>query len=155
MTTLSGRHCCCWWFSHWVMSDACNPMDVAHQVPLSMEFSRQEYWIAISSGLPFPSPGNLPLCRDQTSITCIAGRFFTSKPPGKPRHCYYSHFIETEEIGDLSKVKQPASARAWFYSRQCDCRVCAPNHSPNCLWWKRVFQSPIKSPVFLGMSFYK
>ena len=31
----------------------CNPMDcVAHQVPLSMEFSRQEYW----SGLPFPSP---------------------------------------------------------------------------------------------------
>ena len=29
---------------------------VAHQVPLSMEFSRQEYW----SGLPFPSPGDLP-----------------------------------------------------------------------------------------------
>ena len=28
----------------------------AHQVPLSMEFSRQEYW----SGLPFPSPGDLP-----------------------------------------------------------------------------------------------
>ena len=31
------------------------PWTVAHQVPLSMEFSRQEYW----SGLPFPSPGNL------------------------------------------------------------------------------------------------
>ena len=31
-------------------------MGVAHQAPLSMEFSRQEYW----SGLPFPSPGNLP-----------------------------------------------------------------------------------------------
>ena len=29
---------------------------VAHQAPLSMEFSRQEYW----SGLPFPSPGDLP-----------------------------------------------------------------------------------------------
>jgi len=29
---------------------------VAHQVPLSMGFSRQEYW----SGLPFPSPGDLP-----------------------------------------------------------------------------------------------
>ena len=29
---------------------------VAHQAPPSMEFSRQEYW----SGLPFPSPGNLP-----------------------------------------------------------------------------------------------
>ena len=29
---------------------------VAHQAPLSMEFSRQEYW----SGFPFPSPGDLP-----------------------------------------------------------------------------------------------
>ena len=35
----------------------CNPMDpIAHQVPLSMVFSRQEYW----SGLPLPSLGNLP-----------------------------------------------------------------------------------------------
>ena len=31
-------------------------MTVARQAPLSMEFSRQEYW----GGLPFPSPGNLP-----------------------------------------------------------------------------------------------
>ena len=34
----------------------CNPMDLAYQAPPSMEFSRQEYW----SGLPFPSPGDLP-----------------------------------------------------------------------------------------------
>ena len=32
------------------------PRTVARQTPLSMEFSRQEYW----SGLPFPSPGDLP-----------------------------------------------------------------------------------------------
>ena len=32
------------------------PWTVAHQVPLSVEFSRQAYW----SGLPFPSPGDLP-----------------------------------------------------------------------------------------------
>ena len=32
------------------------PWTVARHVPLSMEFSRQEYW----SGLPFPSPGDLP-----------------------------------------------------------------------------------------------
>ena len=31
-------------------------LSVAHQAPLSMEFLRQEYW----SGLPFPSPGDLP-----------------------------------------------------------------------------------------------
>ena len=32
------------------------PWTVAHQAPLSMRFSRQEYW----NGLPFPSPGDLP-----------------------------------------------------------------------------------------------
>ena len=32
------------------------PWTVAHQAPLSMGFSRQEYW----TGLPFPSPGDLP-----------------------------------------------------------------------------------------------
>ena len=36
--------------------DSCDPMDVACQTRLSMGFFRQEYW----SGLPFPSPGDLP-----------------------------------------------------------------------------------------------
>ena len=44
-------------FSHWVLSDfLVTPWTVSHQAPLSMGFSRQEYW----SGLPFPSPGDLP-----------------------------------------------------------------------------------------------
>ena len=38
------------------MSDSCDHMDVAHQAPLSMGSPRQEYW----SGLPSPSPGDLP-----------------------------------------------------------------------------------------------
>ena len=38
------------------MSDSADPQNVALQVPLSMGFSRQEYW----SGLPFPSPEDLP-----------------------------------------------------------------------------------------------
>jgi len=38
------------------MSDSVIPLTVAYQVPPSMEFSGQEYW----SGLPFPSPGDLP-----------------------------------------------------------------------------------------------
>ena len=39
-----------------VTSNSATPWTVAHQAPLSMEFSMQEYW----SGLPFPSPGDLP-----------------------------------------------------------------------------------------------
>ena len=49
---------------------------VAHQAPLSMGFSRQEYL----SGLPFPSPGNLPdpgiEPKDRTQVSRIAGRRF-------------------------------------------------------------------------------
>ena len=53
------------------------PWTTAHQVPLSMEFSRQEYW----SGLPFPTPGNLPHPGTKpTSLASpvLAGRFFTT-----------------------------------------------------------------------------
>ena len=43
------------------------PWTVACQAPLSIEFSRQEYW----SGLPLPSPGDLPWPRDRTRVSCI------------------------------------------------------------------------------------
>ena len=48
--------CCCVVLSHLVVSDSCDPWTVAHQAPLFMGVSRQEYW----SGLPFPSPGDRP-----------------------------------------------------------------------------------------------
>ena len=45
-----------WWFSRKSCPTLVTPWTVAHQAPLSMGFSGQEYW----SGLPFPSPGDLP-----------------------------------------------------------------------------------------------
>ena len=55
------------------------PWTVAHQVPLSMGFSRQEY----CSGLPFSSPGDLPDSGIETMSPALAGRFFTTEPPEK------------------------------------------------------------------------
>ena len=55
---------------------------VAHQAPLSMEFSRKEYW----SGFLFPSPGDLthPGIKHTSLVSlALAGRFFTTAPPGK------------------------------------------------------------------------
>ena len=49
------------------------PWTVARQVPLSMGFSRQEYW----SGLPFPSPGDLPNPGMEPWSSALAARFFT------------------------------------------------------------------------------
>ena len=56
---------------------------VAYQAPLSVGFSRLEYW----SGLPFPSPGDLPNPGIEPMSPALAGGFFTSEPPGKPRQC--------------------------------------------------------------------
>ena len=49
------------------------PGTVAHQAPQSMEFSRQEYW----SGLPFPSPGDLPNPGTEPGSPTLKGRCFT------------------------------------------------------------------------------
>ena len=47
----------------------CDPLwTVAHKAPLSVGFSRQEYW----SRLPFPSSGESPQPRDQTCFSCIS-----------------------------------------------------------------------------------
>ena len=59
------------------------PWTVTHQAPLSMQFSRQEYW----SGIPFPTPGDLPnpgIKLASLGSPALAGRFFITAPPGKP-----------------------------------------------------------------------
>ena len=55
------------------------PWTVARQAPLSMGFSRQEYW----SELPFPSPGDLPDSGIESASPALAGGFFTTEPTGK------------------------------------------------------------------------
>ena len=53
---------------------------VAHQIPLSMGFPRQEYW----SVLPFPSPGDLPDAGIEPT-SALASGFFITEPSVKPR----------------------------------------------------------------------
>ena len=57
------------------------PRTVAHQAPPSMGFSRQEYW----SGLPFPSPGDLPDPGIKPRSLTLQADALTSEPPGKKR----------------------------------------------------------------------
>ena len=57
--------------AHSVVSDSATPRTVAHQAPVSMGFSRQEYW----SGLPCPAPGDLPAPgMEPGSHVCCTGR---------------------------------------------------------------------------------
>ena len=70
------------------MSDSATQWTVACQPPLSMGVSRQEYW----SGLPFPSPGDLPDPGiEPTSLAspALAGEFFTNCATWEAQHIYF------------------------------------------------------------------
>ena len=82
----------------------CNPWTVAHQAPMSMGFSRQEYW----SGLLFPSPGDLPYPGIEPTTPAspaLAGGFFTTKPPIELQcaHQALTNLQLTKELWPLAK----------------------------------------------------
>ena len=63
-----------------VVSDSATPWTGACQAPLSVEFSRQEYW----SGWPFPFPGDLPDPGIKPVSPALQADSLPSEPPGKP-----------------------------------------------------------------------
>ena len=81
-----------------VMSDSLRPVDSSHQAPLSVGFSRREYW----SGLPFPSPGDLPQPGIEPGFPVLQADSLPSEPPGKP-----SWGISTSPIHRLLSVLNP------------------------------------------------
>ena len=119
---------------------------VAHQAPLSMEFSRQEYW----SGQPFPFPRDPPDSGIEPWSSALQADSLPCEPPEKPisikkkknykwvltiyqalcfvlyMHCgcyYYSHFIVGknwcyERLSDLSKVPKAVWGRTRIRTRQ-------------------------------------
>ena len=69
------------------------PWGVARQAPLSMGCPRQEYW----GGLLFPPPGDLPNPGIKPECPALAGRCFTTKPPGRARQpitCFCSPLLQ-------------------------------------------------------------
>ena len=78
------------------MSDSfATPWTVVHQPPLSMGFSRQEYW----SGLPFPSPGDLP-----------DPRIKPESPSLQAESLPLSHLGSLKIISTNSKIEKASSA---------------------------------------------
>ena len=72
---------------------------VVHQAPLSMEFSRQKYWI----GEPFPSPGYLPKPGIEPRSPELQADSLLSEPPGKPLvPLYVVHFLNLTCIPRVS-----------------------------------------------------
>ena len=69
----------CVWEAQSRATHSCDPCTVACQAPLSVGLSRQEHW----RGLPCPPPGDLPDPGIKPGSSALAGRFFTTEPPGK------------------------------------------------------------------------
>ena len=87
------------------------PRTVAYHAPLSMGFSRQEYW----SRWPFSPPGDLPNPGTEPVSPVLTGGFFTAEPPGKP----YSHPSPHQRQGFVM-VEQNGLECA------CKCVPCTP-----------------------------
>ena len=82
------------------------PWTVAHQAPLSMGFSRQEYW----SGLPFPSSGDLPYPGIEPRSPALQADTLTSEPPGK-----YTYYLKTVMIQlEYFACKQISKTILWW-----------------------------------------
>ena len=85
------------------------PWTVAFKAPLSMEFSRQEYW----SGSPFPSPGYLPNPGIEPGSPTLQADALPSEPPGKS---LLSHGSNREVVAKSCPTL-------------CDPIDCSPPHS--------------------------
>ena len=83
---------------------------VTHQAPLSMGFSRQEYW----SGLTFPTPGDLPNSGIEPmslASSALVGGLFTTEPPEKPclnlRYSFVQLGVQYEKYKKALPWNQP------------------------------------------------
>ena len=120
---------CCGCLVAWTCLTLWDPMDCSPSgSSLSMGFPKQEYW----SGLPFPFPGDLPDPGIKPGSLALAGRFFTTEPPGK------SLFPLLELKLAISRHRTCCSHQLWEISQQA---------IPQSYWIKR--KHPGKSGLCL------
>ena len=101
------------------------PKTAAHQAPLSLGSSRQEYW----SGLPFPFPGDLPSPGIEPTSLALAGRFFTIEPLD----------VLFSLVQSLSRVL--LFATPWIAARQASLSITNSRSSPKLMCIESVMPS--------------
>ena len=103
---------------------------VAYEAPLSMEFSRQEYW----SGLPFPPPEDLPDPGIETRSPALQADSLPAEPQGKPKNA---------GVGSLSLLQGvfPTQESNWglLHCRRILYQLSYQGN-PRC-WWTYSFMS--------------
>ena len=98
------------------------PWTIAHQAPLSVEFSRQGYW----SELPFPSPGDLPDPGIEPRSPILEAGSLPSEPPGKLFHTQAKESQWTAKIFKIisssfnARYKEISYLASLFCSKKSD-----------------------------------
>ena len=117
------------------------PWTVAHQAPLSMGFSRQEYW----SGLPFPSPGNLPDPGIKPGSPALQADSLPFEPSGKTytnthTHIYtHTHTHISISVSIVHSLSLSLSLSLYVYIRTYIQELYTPIHEfPRWCWLQRT-----------------
>ena len=102
------------------------PWTVAHQAPLSTEFSRPEYW----SGLPCPPPGDLPNPGIKSRSPALNVDSLPSEPPRKPKNTGMGSLTLLQRIFPTQESNQP-----FLHCRQILYQLRYKG-SPMCLYYR-------------------
>ena len=124
-------------FNHiWLLA---TPWIVGHQAPLSMRFSRQEYWSRVPFPPPdFPTQGSNPL---PPVSSALAGGFLTTQPPGKPlistyhvlkRKCFFWRI--SLKMGKTQETLPHISVRSHAFGRIRSCQFLCCQGSSQLPW---------------------
>ena len=105
------------------------PWTVAYQAPLSMGFSRQEYWV----GLPFPSPGDLPDPGIEPGSPALQTDALPSEPPGSlidikdSLILTYAH--NQNDVNRMVNKKWGIKRDEWHRQTKCFIRLAGEFHA--------------------------
>ena len=123
---------------------------VACQTPLSMGFSRQEYWsgfLYLLQGIFLTQGSSWP--RDRTQVSRIAGRFFTTEPLGKSLRSVYQAKIQCQEGWALSggSGRKFALCLPGYLAAASIPWLAAPAHQSRLLWSQDLLCVQLRLPL--------
>ena len=120
----------------------CDLMDCRPPGFFAIEFSRQEYW----SGLPFPTPGDLPDPVIEPTCPALAGRFFTTESPGKPWCNFNKALRYSYRSSWISHLKMfPVCGMSWIVDPKGCAQVLTLMPVNVTLFSNKVFEDGIRS----------
>ena len=125
------------------------PWTAARLAPLSMEFPRKEYWLSFPPPGDFLDPGIEPV---SLASPTLAGGFFTTAPPGKPRNprvCMYTRLLQSRPTPcDPVDCSPPGSSVHGILQARILEWVAMPSSKGSSQHWDQTLSPALAGGVF-------